>query len=334
MRRKKGVRGHYRPTTGRFLVAYQATRAGKAGLKLAISLAAGRDIGLEIVSVEPRDDSYSAVWVGDSGYDVVITNQLQKWLRQALDEVPLDIPARARIVTGENEADAINRAAEQLSCDAIIIGSRAHRVLNRVTMGATVDALLHSATRPVAIAPPGYHYTGEVTRITAMFGPRHGCNDVVALCMDRAQRRAYKARVYAAKIDSLVQSRDYMFFPNSMQQLPGGMIRSIYADSFFFGVFVDHVEVHLPTERGITQYVEMLNFDSMSVRDYRAARVQWGWSVSFNISDGNTLYHADFAVSTATGETVLTLLTPDVTMRYVGWLWNKRVNDPRYRRMD
>jgi len=152
--------------------------------------------------------------------------------------------------------------------------------------------------------------------------------------MDRAQRRAYKARVYAAKIDSLVQSRDYMFFPNSMQQLPGGMIRSIYADYFFFGVFVDHVEVHLPTERGITQYVEMLNFDSMSVRDYRAARVQWGWSVSFNISDGNTLYHADFAVSTATGETVLTLLTPDVTMRYVGWLWNKRVNDPRYRRMD
>ena len=152
--------------------------------------------------------------------------------------------------------------------------------------------------------------------------------------MTRPERRAYRARLYAQKIDSLVQSRDYMFFPNSMQEIPGGLIRSIYADYFFFGVFVDHVEVHLPTERGITQYVEMLNFDSMSVRDYRAARVQWGWSVSFNISDGNTLYHADFAVSTATGETVLTLLTPDVTMRYVGWLWNKRVNDPRYRRMD
>ena len=152
--------------------------------------------------------------------------------------------------------------------------------------------------------------------------------------MDRAERRAYKARVYAAKIDSLVQSRDYLFFPNSMQQQPGGMIRSIYADYFFFGVFVDHVEVHLPTERGITQYVEMLNFDSMSVRDYRAARVQWGWSISFNITGGDALYHADFAVSTATGETVLTLLTPDVTMRYVGWLWNKRVNDPKFRRLD
>lgn len=152
--------------------------------------------------------------------------------------------------------------------------------------------------------------------------------------MDRAQRRAWKAKVYAAKIDSLVQSRNYMFFPNSMQEIPGGMIRSIYADYFYFGIFVDHVEVHLPTERGITQYVEMVNFDSMSLRDYRAARTQWGWSVTFNVADGDAAYHADFAVSTATGETVLILLTPSVTMRYVGWLWNKRVNDPRYHRLD
>ncbi len=111
--------------------------------------------------------------------------------------------------------------------------------------------------------------------------------------MDRPNAGPIGPRSTPQKIDSLVQSRDYMFFPNTMQQIPGGMIRTIYADYFFFGVFVDHVEVHLPTERGITQYVEMLNFDSMSVRDYRAARVQWGWSVSFNVSDGNTLYHAD-----------------------------------------
>ena len=60
--------------------------------------------------------------------------------------------------------------------------------------------------------------------------------------MTRPERRAYRARLYAQKIDSLVQSRDYMFFPNSMQEIPGGLIRSIYADYFFFGMFVDHVE--------------------------------------------------------------------------------------------
>ncbi len=152
--------------------------------------------------------------------------------------------------------------------------------------------------------------------------------------MTRPERRAYRAMLYAQKIDSLVQSRDYMFFPNSMQEIPGGLIRSIYADYFFFGMFVDHVEIHLPTERGVTQYVEMLNFDSMSIRSYQAARLQWGWCISFDVADGNTVYHAEFAVSTATGETVLTLMTPNVTMRYVGWLWNKRIGDPKFRRID
>lgn len=190
----------------------------------------------------------------------------------------------------------------------------------------SVEASGADSVPQTTIVPVQQPAVQVVERTTVFEEPEKG--------MDRAQRRAYKAKVYAAKIDSLVQSRNYMFFPNSMQEIPGGMIRSIYADYFFFGMFVDHVEVHLPTERGITQYVEMLNFDSMSIRDYRAARTQWGWSVTFNIADGDALYHADFAVSTATGETVLTLLTPAVTMRYVGWLWNKRVNDPRYHRMD
>ena len=152
--------------------------------------------------------------------------------------------------------------------------------------------------------------------------------------MTRPERRAYRAKLYAQKIDSLVQSRDYMFFPNSMQEVPGGMIRSIYTDYYFFGMFIDHVGVHLPTERGITQYLYVLNFDSPSLSGYRAERLAWGWRISFGFADGDTPYHAGFEVSTATGETVLTLLTPDVTMRYVGWLWNKRMGDPKFRRID
>ena len=45
--------------------------------------------------------------------------------------------------------------------------------------------------------------------------------------------------------------------------------------------------------------------------------------------DGRWVY-----LTLADGETVLTLLTPDVTMRYVGWLWNKRMGDPKFRRID
>ncbi len=150
--------------------------------------------------------------------------------------------------------------------------------------------------------------------------------------MTRAERRAYRARVYAARIDSLIQSRDYLFYPNSMQETPGGTIRSIYADYCLFGLLVDRVEVHLPAEQGIAQNIWMLDFDSMSIGDYRASRMQWGWRVSFDFADGNASYHADFVVSTVTGETVLTLSTPDVTMRYVGWLQDRRMGDPEFRR--
>ena len=152
--------------------------------------------------------------------------------------------------------------------------------------------------------------------------------------MDHAERRAYKAKLYAQKVDSLVQSRNYLFFPNSMQQTPGGLIRYIYADYFFLGLFVDQARVHLPIERGFSQYVEMLNFDSPSVKNYQATHLEWGWNISFAIADGQTAYHADLEVSTVTGETILTLVSDGHTMRYVGWLWNKRVNDPRYSRLD
>ena len=152
--------------------------------------------------------------------------------------------------------------------------------------------------------------------------------------MTRSERRAYRVELYTQKIDSLVQSRNYMFFPNSMQEIPGGMIRSVYTDYYFFGMFIDHAGVHLPTERGITQYLYMLNFDSASLSDYRAERLPWGWRISFGFADGGAAYRAGFEVSVVTGETILTLAAPGFTMRYVGWLWDKRIGDPRFRRLD
>ncbi len=138
--------------------------------------------------------------------------------------------------------------------------------------------------------------------------------------LNRVERRALRAKNYAACIDSLVQSHNYMFYPATMQEMPDGRVRSIYADYFFFALLVDHVEVHLPVDRAASQYFERLNFDSMSISNYQVSRVQCGWMISFNIADGDTLYHACFTVSTATGETILTLITPSVTMRYAGRL--------------
>lgn len=186
---------------------------------------------------------------------------------------------------------------------------------------AAVDSVPQTTIVPVQQAPV------HITEHTTVYEEptRH---------MTRPERRAYRARVYAARIDSLVQSRNYLFYPNSMQQRPKGLIRSIYADYFFFGLLVDRVEVHLPVETGATQYVGMLNFDAPSIRDYRAVRGASAWQVSFGFADGGEEYRAELTVSTVTGETVLTLDTPETSMRYVGWLWNKRMGDPKFRRLD
>ncbi len=157
-----------------------------------------------------------------------------------------------------------------------------------------------------------------VQQSAVQVGERTVIDDRSTRGMTREERRALRARHFAERIDSLVQSRDFIFWPNSMQQVPGGTIHLIYNESYYFGLFVDHVEVHLPTERGVTPFVEALNFDSMRLKEYSAAAIHGGWNIRFRIADGDACYIVDFVVSTLTGETILSLLTPTTSMRYVG----------------
>lgn len=140
--------------------------------------------------------------------------------------------------------------------------------------------------------------------------------------MDRVERRKIKSQRFAATIDSLVTSHAFRFLPNSMQELPGGWTQLIYNELYFVGVLKDHVEIHMPTIRGNEiQYFEILNFDTFEVRNYQAAKTQYGWNVSFNMtSNSDAVYTVNMLIYTLTGETVLNLLTLSNTIRYVGYI--------------
>ena len=146
--------------------------------------------------------------------------------------------------------------------------------------------------------------------------------------MNRTERRHYKLERFAQGIDSLVKSHNFWFLPNSMQEMPGGYLQLIYNQLYFVGVFNDHVEVHMPTIRGgVVQYFEVLNFDTFDVRDYRVAKTQFGWNVSFNLFTNNeTVYTVNMMVYPYTGEAVLTLLTPFNAVRYVGSIQPPRLD--------
>lgn len=134
----------------------------------------------------------------------------------------------------------------------------------------------------------------------------------------RKSRREERVAAFRSHIDSLVKGREFIFWPNSMRQLPSGDMRMIYNGYYYFALVDDHVEVHLPVEVGETHLVEMENFDSMSIENYFLSPLHSGWNIRFNIDEGERLCRIDFVVSTITGETILTLSTPQTEMRYVG----------------
>lgn len=146
--------------------------------------------------------------------------------------------------------------------------------------------------------------------------------------LSRKERRAWRQQRFVERLDSLIASRNFRFWPNSMQQRPDGTIRLIYNDYYLFALYTDHVEVHLPVEWGVTTYVGVLNFDSMAVEEYRSTPLPEGWNIRFWVEDGGERYWVDFLVSTLTGETQLTLQTPRTTMRYVGSLSALGVQSP------
>jgi len=181
-----------------------------------------------------------------------------------------------------------------------------------------------SGTVATGVSSSGAAVSGTAVSGTASaIAPMHKPSIRSERKMDRTERRQLRAERFAAQIDSVISSRDYVFRPNSMQEIPSGSMQLIYADYFYLGIMEDHVEVHLPVVRGgAMQYIQVLNFDTFSIKNYQASRTGCGWNISFDITDDKTVYAVNMLVSTVTGETTLTLLTMNNTMRYVGFISN------------
>ena len=130
---------------------------------------------------------------------------------QILPELRAPAPAGAFAPAG--------RAARRILCLCALVfgasGAVAQSAQPQFTLGiSAVDSVPQTTVVPVQQPPV------QVVEHTTVY-------EESTRGMTRPERRAYRAKLYAQKIDSLVQSRDYLFFPNSMQEVPGGMSRSI-----------------------------------------------------------------------------------------------------------
>ena len=133
----------------------------------------------------------------------------------------------------------------------------------------------------------------------------------------KARREARKV-AYAAEIDDIVKSRNYIFRPVTMQNVVTGNTRSIYAYYLFMGVSGDKVVLHLPVE--FTSYViDTVNLDAF-VEGYTATLDGSNWRITFSFMNGSERWLAEIFLSNITGQTRLALVTPKGVMRYLGTL--------------
>lgn len=138
----------------------------------------------------------------------------------------------------------------------------------------------------------------------------------------RRQRRAERLAAYERQIDSLVESHNFRFMPQTMQQMPAGMMRNLINPNYELTVMDGVVDVCLPFLKGYTPpyYPVVFNYILTSVQGYSAVKSSEGWHITFQ----STMYTASeytftLEIYSRYGGATLTLSTPFYnSMQYSG----------------
>lgn len=185
----------------KILVGYLATPSGADALNLGIALAQSWGASLEIAMVVPHSESYSGAYPRSNAHETVISRQMSAWLEDALSRVPEGIEATGRIVSGLHEANSLHDAAKELDCGVIILGTRGGGLLRRFSIGSSANALLHSSSIPVALAPPRYEVPERISRVSCMFGTLAGSRPLIDTAIRTAKNTGSELRLISFLTD-------------------------------------------------------------------------------------------------------------------------------------
>ena len=138
--------------------------------------------------------------------------------------------------------------------------------------------------------------------------------------MTRAERRRCRIEEMAFRLDSMITLQEFTFYPTTMQAAVNGETRMIFADYCYMALSPVDFEVHLPVERGVSQYLYMLSFDTPGVENYTAVKYLSEWRAGWQAKTEDDTYHFDMLVNTLTSEVVVLVESSSMAMRYVGVL--------------
>ena len=138
----------------------------------------------------------------------------------------------------------------------------------------------------------------------------------------RQQQRAHRLAEYREHLDSTILSPNYRFVPETMQQLPGGMMRNLQNPCYEIIVWSEAVDVCIPFLKGYTPpyYPVVFNYVLSSVQGYTVEQTDYGWHVTFQSTMFTaTTFTFSFEIYSHYGGATLTISSPFYnSMQYTG----------------
>lgn len=153
----RGYRGRPPNRIWAVAVGVDGSRESELALCEAAGLATATDACLELIAVvEPSVVAYgkgAGALQGIPELQEAVEEIVTRRLRDAAEQVPDSLSAKAVIAHGEPAAELANAARTE---DAVlVVGSRAYGPLRRVLLGSVSTELINTATCPVIVVPRG-----------------------------------------------------------------------------------------------------------------------------------------------------------------------------------
>ncbi|GAA5594867.1 universal stress protein [Kocuria rhizophila] len=172
----------------RYVVGYGADKRSKEAVRLAVALAQAFHAELEIVYVVRSGDPFSTAYPPVGDISPVVRREAVSWLKDAEALVPDSVVARSHVRTAQSIAEGLVSAVQEFDAGLLVVGAAAGKYAVKFSVGPVVDALLHRAPVPVAMAPRGYRATEPITRLYAGVGARRGAQQILRESQQAVER--------------------------------------------------------------------------------------------------------------------------------------------------
>lgn len=154
----------------RYVVGITLDRRDRDAVSLALTLArsvvAPHSVAIELVHVIRGPQPDHAQSAQEREFQQLRKDSALEGLAKVSDLIPKSIRSTVTVHFAESMAEGLLEIASTGPCDLIIVGAASRGPFRRFTVGSVANALLHSASVPVALAPSGYLPPSRLTRLT------------------------------------------------------------------------------------------------------------------------------------------------------------------------